>query len=357
MAELARLYPTARFVLAVDGNAESSPEIAVELRRHPDRVLVLPSGTPNMWKRLCEFLCCVPPVSRYPSLAEQGQRTLASSGDASEGLSLRQGRRLKFDESPWIARIAVPWSGVPSRENHVESSDRGEYATIISADFEALDDSFWELRDDTFPGNRALFSPSNFSVQGDGSAEIELRREDMGVREYSSGSLSTRRSFLFGRFEAELKPPRVPGSVTGIFLHRDSPRQEIDIELVGKTPSRLLTNVYYNPGAEGARFDYGYRGTPWIIDLGFDASADFHLYSVEWEPSQLRWYVDGQLIHRRGNWAPTPIPRLPMKFHVNLWPSGSRELAGRLDERKLPAAVSIRAVRLTATDTVGDPGS
>jgi len=53
---------------------------------------------------------------------------------------------------------------------------------------------------------------------------------------------------LYGRFEAVLRPSRVPGVVTGVFLHRDSPRQEIDIEFVGKHPRQMLTNVYYNPG-------------------------------------------------------------------------------------------------------------
>ncbi|WP_115617663.1 family 16 glycosylhydrolase [Chromobacterium vaccinii] len=40
----------------------------------------------------------------------------------------------------------------------------------------------------------------------------------------------------------------MPGLVTGFFLHRDSPRQEIDVEITGDRPDRLLVNVFYNPG-------------------------------------------------------------------------------------------------------------
>ena len=100
----------------------------------------------------------------------------------------------------------------------------------------------------------------------------------------------------------------MPGVITGFFLHRDSPRQEIDVEIVGKRTDCLLVNVFYNPGTEGARFDYGYRGAPSIIGLGFDASESTHRYAIEWGPSEIRWLVDGRLIHERVNWDPTPIP-------------------------------------------------
>jgi beta-glucanase (GH16 family) len=60
--------------------------------------------------------------------------------------------------------------------------------------------------------------------------------------------------------------------ITGFFLHRNSPRQEIDIEFLGNDTTKLLVNVYYNPGYEGARMEYGFRSTPTLIDLGFDAA-------------------------------------------------------------------------------------
>ncbi len=37
-----------------------------------------------------------------------------------------------------------------------------------------------------------------------------------------------------------------------------------------------------------------YRGTPVQIDLGFDASEAFHRYAIEWEPTGIRWFVDGK---------------------------------------------------------------
>src|SRR6202035_4906636 len=54
------------------------------------------------------------------------------------------------------------------------------------------------------------------------------------------------------------------------------------------------------------------------------------------------------LVHRRITWDPTPIPHLPMTLHVNTWPIRSRELAGRLALRALPASAIVRRV---AVDT------
>lgn len=154
---------------------------------------------------------------------------------------------------------------------------------------------------------------------------------------------------FFGRFEADLQATKVPGIVTGFFLHRDSPRQEIDVEIVGSRSARLLVNVFYNPGGEGASFDYGYRGSPSCIELGFDASESAHRYAIEWGPGQIRWLVDEQLVHERANWDPTPIPQLPMTLHVNTWPSRSRELAGRLAGRRLPATAVVRSIAVEAS--------
>ena len=134
--------------------------------------------------------------------------------------------------------------------------------------------------------------------------------------------------------------------VTGVFLHRNSPRQEIDIEFLGRNTRLLMVNVYYNPGGEGATFEYGYLGTPTVIDLGFDASDAFHRYSIAWTPSSIAWFVDGRVVHERINWDPTPIPHLPMRFFINLWPPRSRKLAGVLSPGDLPAKSEIKSASI-----------
>jgi beta-glucanase (GH16 family) len=149
----------------------------------------------------------------------------------------------------------------------------------------------------------------------------------------------------------------VPGVVTGFFLHRNSPRQEIDIEIAGNRPDRLLVNVFYNPGGEGANFDYGYRGTPSYIELGFDASKASHRFAIEWSACEIRWLVDDKLVHKRAMWDPTPIPHLPMTLHVNSWVSRSTKLAGRINNRRLPATTLVRSIALEANSAISPAAS
>jgi hypothetical protein len=126
--------------------------------------------------------------------------------------------------------------------------------------------------------------------------------------------------------------------------HRDSRRQEIDVELAGGDPRRILVNVYFNPGDDGATMGFGYRGSPCRIDLGFDSTLDFHLYAIDWRLSCIAWSVDGRIVHERAGWDPTPLPHLPTRLHANLWAPRSEELAGRIDEDALPAMAIFRNV-------------
>ena len=107
-------------------------------------------------------------------------------------------------------------------------------------------------------------------------------------------------------------------------------------------------NVYYNPGYEGAKLEYGYRGTPALIEMGFDAADDFHRYEIEWTPTEILWRVDGRVVYERVQWNPTPIPHLPMQFHFNLWHSRSTALAGKLARVNLPAHAELRQVEVHA---------
>lgn len=58
-------------------------------------------------------------------------------------------------------------------------------------------------------------------------------------------------------------------------------------------------NVFYNPRPDGTKLEYGYRGTPTEIELGFDAAGDFHLYEIEWQPDCIAWKVDGVAVYER----------------------------------------------------------
>jgi len=345
--ELRERYPRAKFIVstgkagAVDG---SSLDVMDDI--NGSDVAVLRSDAVNKWQVVCEHLKCAPPVCAFPETADLGQRQLL--GVSPEPSPVVSRNAPKRDKSPWVVESRQRWRGIRSVPANREAPRAGTHVSINDC-LEALDTRRWLLRDDTFAGNLALFRPTNVEFRAGAGAALSVKRESLGVRDYSAGSISSRERYLFGRFEAIIQPTNVSGVVTGFFLHRDSPRQEIDVEIVGNRSDCLLVNVFYNPGGEGASFDYGYRGAPSYVELGFDASKSAHRFAIEWEPCEIRWLVDDRLVHRRVNWDPTPIPHLPMTLQFNTWPARSKELAGRLNRRRLPATTVVRSIALEAS--------
>ena len=334
-------YPRAKFIVTDD--VERTADRVLDALEGADMVR-LNGEDASSWRALCEHLRLPPPATQYPVVRDIGQRRYR--GAAVDTLSVRPAKRLRYDRSPWVVKPRAGWAGISASMS--EQSEPLGSRVSFEDDLADAQWARWQLRNDTFAGNLGLFRPKNVTAQSGEGLSLAVIQESLGVRNFSAGSISSRGAFLYGRFETILQATSVSGLVTGFFLHRDSPRQEIDIEITGNRPDRLLVNVFYNPGAEGAKFDYGYRGTPAAVPLGFDASEAAHRFAIEWDPCDIRWFVDGELVHRRTAWNPTPIPDLPMTLHVNTWPTRSRELAGRLAVRSLPTSAIVRSIGVDA---------
>jgi GR25 family glycosyltransferase involved in LPS biosynthesis len=347
--ELMQRYPRAKFIVinGAGGTVDCSRDGILDELEGAD-VLRLHPGNGNTWRSLCEHVKLPPPAAPYPAVRDIGQRRNRSA--AIDTPPIHPAKQLRHDRSPWVVEPHAGWAGISATVSELP----GPLASRVrfEDDFADFQSGRWLLRNDTFAGNLGLFRPANVTAQLGGGLSLAVLQEGLGVRNLSAAAISSQGSFLYGRFEATLQATNVSGLVTGFFLHRDSPRQEIDIEITGNRPARLLVNVFYNPGAEGSKFDYGYRGTPTAIPLGFDASKAPHRFAIEWDFCEIRWFVDGRLVHRRAEWNPTPIPHLPMALHVNNWPTRSRELAGRLALNALPASAILRSIAVDAFDAV-----
>lgn len=313
-------------------------------------VLLMPKRCSDPWKQLSDFLNCSPPSLRYPELEDHGFRPLSLETTPPQRRGAPRSVNLERDSSPWIVEESEDWNGVPlGQDDGDASSTRTEEITFESS--EAFAQSSWALREDTFPSNLALFDRDNFTAMEEDLAQLTLREESSSVRDYTSASLCSQNQYCHGSFSAVVKAATGSGVVTGIFLHRNSPRQEIDVEILGRDTTKMLVNVYYNPGQEGTQLEYGYRGTPALIDLGFDAADDLHEYTIKWSVTKMRWLVDGRVVHVRNNWNPTPIPHLPMQFNVNLWSSRSEELVGAVQDKALPAHSYVKRI-VTCSESV-----
>jgi len=298
----------------------------------------------RLWEPLCAFLGLAEPVQTFPIGTPRDFRIFRDDRPDAvrrSALSLRH-KTCSFDDSPWVLPPQSGWQPRSLSDRPVPPA--GE--CLVFSEMTTAMSSFRGLVE-TFPGNLASFSQDGLLHDEDG-AHLIISKIATGSRLYRSGAFASVRSFELGRFEAEIKAACGSGLVTGFFLHRDGPRQEIDVELAGDDPRRMLVNVYFNPGDDGAAIGFGYRGSPLRIDLGFDATLDFHLYAIDWRPGRIVWSVDGRIVHERVGWDPTPIPHLPMRLHANLWAPRSEELAGQIDHDALPATATFKNVSVRA---------
>jgi beta-glucanase (GH16 family) len=138
--------------------------------------------------------------------------------------------------------------------------------------------------------------PENARIEG-GALVIEARQEKYQGSYFTSARLKTQglRSFTYGRVEARIKVPAGKGLWPAFWLLGADIGQagwpacgEIDtMEYVGKEP-RLVYGTLHGPGYSGS------LGISRQYRASFDIADDYHVYAVEWEPTEVRWYIDGE---------------------------------------------------------------
>jgi beta-glucanase (GH16 family) len=145
----------------------------------------------------------------------------------------------------------------------------------------------------------------NAALDGAGHLVITARREDLGGRSFTSARLTTRGKFeqQYGRFEARLRLPPGKGMWPAFWLLGAAAadggeagwpaRGEIDVvEGRGAQPWRV-SGAVHGPGYSGGNaLIAGYEAAGRA-----DLTADFHDFAVEWDPGELRFFVDGQQYH------------------------------------------------------------
>lgn len=336
-----------RSVILMEPRA-ATPAGLERARLPPSRLVTLAEG--DSWDVLCGVLSVVKPAEGFPVGAPRTLRVFRDDRPCGR-LGSHEGMRRagsSMDDSPWVVPPSNGWHPLLNGGRSL----RPPGPDVAKACMTEPSTSFPGLVE-TFPGNLATFARAGLRHSSEG-VKLEIDTIEGEVRPYRSGAFASARTFQHGRFEAEIKAAPGSGLITGFFLHRDRPRQEIDIEFSGANPRQMLANVYFNPGDDGTAMDYGYRGSPCWIDLGFDATADFHRYAIDWRPDRVAWLVDSCVVHERLGWDPTPIPHLGMRVYANLWAPRSEELAGRVDETKLPVAAAFKSVSVMAYSPVFD---
>lgn len=354
--EIEKLYPNAVFIQIIEkndedkhrsiGNTEYKKIFIKDFANRKENLLIIQDLNSKTWKRLSKFLKC--DFSKFDfadnDLSELNANNKVKLSHNEIPIKELPKNILQHDVHPWV----IPYSNMESygviKHTREKAARVGYFIEQKNDNFFKLDDSYWQILENTFPSNLAIFSKENYHLNENGGISLSVTNSNKSTKKYSSSSIVTKEEYLFGKFEVEIKPIKTEGVVTAFFLHRNDPWQEIDFEFLGNNTSILLTNIYYNPGLKETNNNYGNRGTPITLQLNFDASKEFHKYAIEWYPHEVRWLVDNEIVHIRKNWTPTPIPDMPMRFYLNTWPTISKQLAGDINLAQLPKSAEIKCV-------------
>jgi beta-glucanase (GH16 family) len=146
----------------------------------------------------------------------------------------------------------------------------------------------------------------------DGMLHLRAIKESYLGCGYTSGKLKTRKkdgtplfSQKYGRFEFRAKLPTGRGIWPAIWMLPAEEKYggwaasgEIDIlEARGQEPTKVLGTLHF-----GARWPNNAETSSTYVLPKNGTIADFHVYALEWDPGEIRWYLDGQLSATQNFW-------------------------------------------------------
>jgi beta-glucanase (GH16 family) len=140
---------------------------------------------------------------------------------------------------------------------------------------------------------------SNVAVSS-GTLKILAKQESFGGTNYTSSRIVTKNKvdFRYGKFEARLKLPQGQGIWPAFWLLPTKneygiwPKSgEMDVmELLGHQPNIIYGTIH----SGDANFMVHSSSANYMLPTGTFAD-DFHTFTLEWTPTEVKWLVDGNL--------------------------------------------------------------
>jgi len=156
----------------------------------------------------------------------------------------------------------------------------------------------------------------NVSLDGKGNLRIVAREESFMGNDYTSGRIKTQDLFeqKYGRFEARIKLPAGQGIWPAFWMLGANFEEvgwpeagEIDIMEYRGQQTDIVYGSAHGPGYSGAEP----ISTSLRLPDGETFPDDFHVFAVDWDPGQIRYWVDSKLyqiittdgVSGRGKWV------------------------------------------------------
>ncbi len=202
-------------------------------------------------------------------------------------------------------------------------------------------------------GNSELqwYLAENATVSG-GTLKITAKKQRVRSRKYTSARLRTLNlgDWTYGRFEARIQVPAGQGLWPAFWMlptdevYGSWPQSgEIDIlETKGQSTDVLYGTIHFGD----AWPDNRNTGSE-LWNRGGLFSGGFHVYAIEWEPNEIRWYLDDRLFGRK---TPADLRGHPwpfdQRFHILMNMAVGGTFVGNPDDSIFPQDLVVDYVRV-----------
>jgi len=212
-----------------------------------------------------------------------------------------------------LTTLLLIFSGCGSDDQEISTDNAMQI--IIDEKFTTYDESVW-LKADWANGDPFYngWLPENVEID-DGKMVLALTVDDAHGADYASGEYRTVGTYMYGYYSARFQASDLNGTISSFFTYTGEAEgtewDEIDVEILGKDPTKVQLN-YWRNGHEH----------PVVIDLGFDASKNMHTYAFMFSKESIKWYVDDKFIYSVEENNLSDNDSLPVnagKIIVNYW--------------------------------------
>lgn len=237
------------------------------------------------------------------------------------------------DEAPAQSAPAVTAAAAADGVSFIDQFDTG------------INTSFWYVADGFNNGSHqnCQFNKNNASV-ANGQLTLKLDDTPYGDRQYSCADLQSYKRYGYGTYETRMKAGKASGTNSAFFTYigpyYNEPWDEIDFEVLGKDPTKVEVNSWVNGDSKG----------PGIVNIGADSSQEWVDFAFVWEPSKLRFFINGTLVH---TFTGSDVPTHSQLIIPMIW--GSDTLTGWMGPFVYPGQPITAEYDYIAYTELGDP--